>query len=147
MSSDMTTERPNTVSGLLAKHAEIAGQIEHHRKIINALVFDLEAIEHTIRVFDPDADLPRAKPVPGKDQAFRGEMRRDTLNALRTATGPITSLDIARHVVAVRKLPEDAPTVQMIRKRASAGLWKLAKAGVVREVALLGDYKGWEVVR
>ncbi|WP_332765958.1 hypothetical protein [Phenylobacterium sp.] len=139
------TERPNTVAGLLEKHREIAGKIEHHRQALNALVFDLEAVEHTIRMFDPAAVLPRAKPQPSKDAAFRGEMRRDTLNALRTATGPLTSLDIARQVIAGRKLTEDAPTVQMIRKRVSASLWKLAKAGIVREVALVGDYKGWQV--
>lgn len=71
-------------------------------------------------------------------------MRRDMLNALRTARKPLTSLDIARQVIALRKLPEDQPTVVMIRKRVNAGLWKLAKSGVVREVALIGDYKGRE---
>lgn len=140
---DLSTrvERPNTVAGLIEKHRELAGQIEAKRRELNALVFDLEAIEHTIRVFDPDAQLGRAKPLPSQDAAFKGEMRRDVLNALRTATGPITSLEIARQVIARRGLTESTTT--MIRKRVGASLWKLKRLGIVTEVAQVGEYKGW----
>ena len=100
------------------EHRAIAGQIEATRKHLDALVFDLEAVEHTIRLFDPDAQLGRAKPLPSAHAAFRGEMRRDVLAALRSASGPLTSLDIAEQVVAVRKL--EANAVRMIRKRVGA---------------------------
>jgi len=137
----MGNERPNTVAGLIEKHRAIAGQIEATRKTLNALVFDLEAVEHTIRLFDPDAQLGRAKPLPSKDASFRGEMRRDVLAALRAATGPLTSLDIAEQVVRARKLlPADTT---MIRKRVGACLWKLKLKGLVDEIAQVGDYKGW----
>lgn len=139
--SDMTTERPNTVAGLIEKHREIAGKIEATRQTLNALVFDLEALEHSIRLFDPEAQLGRAKPLPSEHAAFRGEMRRDVLAALRAAQGPLTSLDIAEQVVKRRKL--DANAVRMIRKRVGAALWKLKAKGIVREVPLDGDYKGW----
>lgn len=144
MSLDMTTERPNTVAGLIEKHRAIAGQIEATRRQLDALVFDLEAVEHTIRLFDPDAQLGRAKPLPSAHAAFRGEMRRDVLAALRAAQGPLTSLDIAEQVVAVRKL--DAHAVRMIRKRVGACLWKLRGRGLVEEVPQAGDYKGWRLV-
>ncbi len=141
-----TPARPNTVAGLIEKHREVAGQIEHARRLLNAMVEDLAAIEHTIRLFDPDADLGRAKPVPSRDAAFKGEMRRDVLSALRMAQGPLTSLDIARQVVEVRKLASDPRTVSMIRKRVGACLWKLKAKGVVREVAQVGEYKAWRIV-
>jgi hypothetical protein len=141
--SDMQTERPNTVAGLIEKHRFIAGQIEHTRRILNALVFDLEAVEHTIRLFDPDAELGRAKPLPSLHAAFRGEMRRDVLAALRAATGPLTSLDIAEQVVKGRKL--DPSVTPMFRKRVSAALWKLRVKGMVQEVPQAGDYKGWRL--
>lgn len=96
-------------SGQMEKHREIAGKIEHYRQIMNALVCDLEALEHTIRMFDPDAALPRAKPVKAKDETFRGETRRDMLNALRTASRPLTSIDIARQIIAKRGLVETSP--------------------------------------
>jgi hypothetical protein len=107
----------------------------------------LEAVEHTIRLFDPDVQLGRAKPIPPKDAAFKGEMRRHVLAALRAAEGPLTSLDIARQVIAVRKLPDDPKTVTMMRKRVGAALWKLRRAGVAQEVPQAGEYKGWSLAR
>lgn len=141
--SDMTIERPNTIAGLIEKHREIAGQIEATRQTLNRLIADLEAIEHTIRLFDPDAALPRAKPIPTRDAAYKGEMRRHVMAALRDATGPLTSLEIARQVIALRKLPSDPATVTMIRKRVGAALWKLKLKGWAVEVPQEGEYKGW----
>jgi hypothetical protein len=139
-------ERPNTISGLLEKHREIAGRIDATRKALNRLVADLEAIEHTIYLFDSDAELKRAKPLPSKDAAYKGEMRSNVLAALRAAEGPITSLEIARQVIVIRKLGDEPATVIMIRKRVGAALWKLKVKGWVCEVALMGDYKGWVLV-
>lgn len=143
----MTVERPNTLAGLLDKHREIAGQIEHTRHILNAQVFDLEALEHTILIFDPDADLGRAKPLPSPHAAFKGEMRRDVLAALRAAQEPLTSLEIARQVVVRRKLPDDPKTVVMMRKRVGAALWKLKAMGMAVEVPQAGEYKAWQILR
>lgn len=140
--SDMTTERPNTVAGLIEKHRAIAGQIDATRKHLYALVFDLEAVEHTIRLFDPDAQLGRAKPARPHEAAFKGEMRRDVIAALRAAQGPLTSLDIAEQIVTARKL--DA-AVGAIRKRVGACLWKLRRKGIVAEVPQAGGYKGWRL--
>src|ERR1700710_2563585 len=131
--SDMDTNRPNTVAGLIEKHRAIAGQIDATRRQLDALVFDLEAVEHTIRLFDPDAQLGRAKPLPSKDAAFRGEMRRDGLAVPRAAQGPLTSLDIAEQVVRSRKLAPDSTTA--IRKRVGACLWKLKVKGIAEDVA------------
>ena len=50
------------------------------------------------------------------------EIRRDVLTALRAAQGPMTSLEVARLVIAGRKLPEAADTVIMFRKRLRASL-------------------------
>lgn len=134
-------ERPNTVSGLRELHREIAGELEATRQRLNRLAADLEAVEHTMLLLDPDATIPRAKPIPSKDAAMKGEMRRHVLNALRGATGPLTSLDIARQVVEARKL--DPAMMTPIRKRVGAALWKLKAKGWVSEVAQVGDYKGW----
>lgn len=141
-----TIERPNTVAGLIEKHREVAGKIEHVRKVLNGLVFDLEALEHTIRLFDPDAELGRAKPLPSEHAAFKGEMRRDVLAALRAAQGPLTSLDIARQVMTRRKLGEDPKTVTMMRKRVGAALWKLKSKGLVEEIPEVGNYKSWNLL-
>ena len=55
-------ERPNTVAGLIEKRREIAGQIEHHQRALNELIIDLDHVDHTIRLFDPDCDVTLAQP-------------------------------------------------------------------------------------
>jgi hypothetical protein len=140
----MTIERPNTVAGLIEKRREIAGQIDHHRRILNELVSDLDHVDAVIAMFDPDADLGRAKPHPPRQAAFKGEMRRHVLQALRAAQGPITSLDIARQVMEARGLDaSDARMVSTVRKRVGACLYKLRASGIVSEVPQAGEYKGW----
>jgi hypothetical protein len=74
MTSARTIERPNTIAGLVEKHREIAGQIIQARTALNGLLADLEAV-----------DLGRAKPTPGDYAAFKGEMSRDVMRALRAA--------------------------------------------------------------
>src|SRR5690606_5714680 len=103
------------------------------------------AVEHTIRLFDPDAQLGRAKPLPSPHAAFNGEMRRAVRAYLRSCAQPATSLQIARKIVADRALPDDAKTVTMMRKRVGAALWKMRVRGWVEEIAQVGDYKGWRL--
>jgi len=136
-------ERPNTVAGLIEMHRTLAGKIEAARNELHRLVEDMEAVEHTIYLFDPEAQLGRAKPLPSKNAAFKGEMQRHVIAALRMATGPLTSLEIARQVIALRKLPDDPKTVVVIRKRVGAALWRLKQRGWAKEVPKEGEYKGW----
>ena len=113
------------------------------------MVCDLDALDYTIRLFDPDADIAliKNKAYPPRHQAFRGEMARFVLHALRTATAPVTSLEIARAVMKGRGLNlEDTQTTILIRKRVSACLWKLKDKGVIEEVPQVGEYKGWKLV-
>lgn len=126
-------------------HREIAGKIDHHRKVMAALVFDLEAVEHTIRLLDAEAQLGRAKPVPAVHAAFKGEMRRDVLAVLRSSAEPATSLQMARQILAARALPDGAKDVIVMRKRVGACLWKLRAKGIVEEVPQAGEYKGWRL--
>lgn len=141
--SQAMIERPNTVAGLIEMHREIAGQIEAKRRELNRLVADLEAVEHTVLLFNPDVQLGRAKPLPSRDAAFKGEMRRHIMAALRAAQGPLTSLEIARQVITARKLADDPATVIMMRKRVGASLWKMKQRGWVVEIPQEGEYKGW----
>ena len=73
-------------------------------------------------------------------------MQRFVLGALRTATGPLTSLEIAVAVVKGRGLdPNDARAVSLIRKRVGACLFHLKAKGTARDVPTAGPYKGWEL--
>jgi hypothetical protein len=141
-------ERPNTVAGLIEKRREIAGKIGHHQRLLNELIIDLDHIDHTIRLFDPDCDVTLAQPkqFPARHAAFRGEMQRFVLGALRAAPGPLTSLEIAREVVKGRGLdPNDRRAVSLIRKRVGACLFHLKAKHIAQDVPTTGPYKGWEM--
>ena len=82
--------------------------------------------------------LAQPKAFPVRHQAFRGEMLRFVLGALRAASGPLTSQGRGLD-------PNDARAVSLIRKRVGACLSKLKQKGVVREVLQPGEYKGWQL--
>jgi hypothetical protein len=66
---------PHVLTGLIAKRSEIAGQIEHTQDKLRQLVIDLDHIDAAIHIFDPTIELVeiKARPVPPKHQAFKGE--------------------------------------------------------------------------
>ena len=75
----------HVVSALIRKRAEIAGQIEHAQTSLRQFIIDLDNLDATLSLFAPDIDLEeiRPKPLPPRNQAFRGEVLRLLLAALR----------------------------------------------------------------
>jgi hypothetical protein len=139
-------ENEHVLGGLTRKRTEIAGQIEHTQDTLRKLVINLDAIDVAIRIFDPSADIGTIHPkqYPPRHAAFRGEMMRHVMGALRFAKAPVTTRDIALVVMKARGLnSEDVEMLVVIRKRVGACMWKLKQAGHVREVPADGDLKAW----
>ena len=51
-------ERPLTVSGLLDKRSELLTLIREAKKTLHGLMSDLDHLDRTIELFDPDGDIP-----------------------------------------------------------------------------------------
>jgi hypothetical protein len=86
-------------------------------------VIDLDSLDATIRLFAPDIDLDeiRPKPLPARNHAFRGEMSRTVLNALRQARKPLPAYEIALLFMTSRGLATaDRPLLRVIHKRVGA---------------------------
>ena len=64
------------LSGLMRKRAELAGKLEHHQAVVRQLFIDLDNVDATIRMFDPDIELNeiRPKPLPPRHAAYKGEV-------------------------------------------------------------------------
>jgi hypothetical protein len=138
------SEYQHTTAGLVDKRREIAGQIEHVQRELHRLVVMLDHLDFTIRMLDPGADLGPAKRYPVARQAFKGQMAQFVLGALREANGkPVTSLEIAKKVIAGRGLNADQATTILIRKRVGAALRKYEQRGIARELATTGGLKAW----
>ena len=141
---------PHVLTGLIAKRAEIAGQIEHTQDQLRQLVIDLDHIDASIHIFDPSIELQeiKARPVPPKLHAFRGEVTRIVLITLRNAKKPLTTQDIAQRVMAERGL--DTANVRLLKtmtKRAGACLRSLQKQGAVARQPGPGQFMLWEMAR
>ena len=128
------TDRPNTLAGLIEKRRELAGKIEYHQNELRQASADLDHLDATIRMFDPDADLEaiHSRPYPPRNQAFRGEVTRVLLAALRHAGGPLTSHQLADRLMAERGLDvNDAKLKKTMVKRVGSALRDMRKRGRV----------------
>jgi hypothetical protein len=146
----MTTDRPNTLAGLVAKRAEIAGTIAHTRATLRQLIIDLDHVDAAIRIFDPSYDVAgiRQKMPTAAHRAIRGDLTRATLDALRDAPGPMTTIELARHVMAERGLnTADVSLLQLFTRRTGALLRHQQKRGILRHVKdpKHGRFNLWEI--
>jgi hypothetical protein len=143
----MTNE--HVLSGLLAKRAELTGQVEKLQREIRDLVIALDHVDATIRVFDPNVELEDIKPrLPPRNMAFKGEVSRLVLNALRKSPKPLPVSELTLIVLAGRGLSlDDKPFLRVLSRRVGACLRNLRKKGLVRLVRQPGSLGLWEIVR
>ncbi len=136
-------ERPNTVSGLVAKRDELVKYRERLEADIRALVCDIDHLEAAIRIFDPE-DTPEARMrYAALHRAPKGQSTRFILSSLREASGPLTSRQLADLWCVDRGLVAKPSTVSMLRKRMGATLKVLHNKGVVQQSGYIDGWIGW----
>ena len=140
-------ERPNTVAGLQAKRKMLVKWRADLEADVRKLTCDIDHLDACIRLFDPSADTPAGRErYATKHRAKKGQMRRFVLDRLKSATGPITSLDIAEAWMADRGLSADHDTRVIIRKRVGACLIALRAGRIIHDVPHMGTHKMWVLV-
>ncbi|HUZ31115.1 MAG TPA: hypothetical protein VMV19_03250 [Xanthobacteraceae bacterium] len=139
----------HVMSGLKAKRAEIAGKIEMMQREMRLLVATIGHIDATIRTFDPTVDLEDIKSrLPPRFQAFKGEVSRILLDALREAKTPLPVYDLTLTVAASRGITtDDKPFMIILRRRVDACLRNLRKRGTVRSSRPSGSLMLWEIAK
>ena len=147
--SDDTKALPHVVTGLIAKRAEIAGEIENMQAQLKAKVIELDHVEACIRIFKPDIDVEEIAPrkVPTAHHAFRGEVSRIILEALRTTTLPLSTGDLTERVMRERGLDvSDASLKRTMSRRVGACLnhWRRVR-GIVKSMPGPGQQLLWEI--
>lgn len=139
----------HVLSGLIAKRAEIAGRIETMQREMRTLVATIGHIDATIRAFDPNMALEDITPkLPPRFQAFKGEVSRVLLDALREAKQPLPVFDLTLTVAAARGInTDDKPFMIILRRRVDACLRNLRKRGTVRSTRPSGSLTLWQIAR
>lgn len=140
------TDRPNTLSGLVAKRDDLVRYRDQLEADIRALTVDIDHLDAAIRIFDPE-DTPEARRrYAALHRAPKGQSTRFVLRALREASGPLTSRALADMWCQDRGLTAKASTVSMLRKRLGATLKALHHKGLVRQDGYAEGLIAWRLV-
>ncbi len=128
----------HTITGLLAKRADLFNEAERIRDRLAEIRNDIGAVD---RIFgyagDLDAEMPRQK----RNVLFGpGELTRAILDELRAATGPLASRDIARAILAVNEQdPRDRKLLTEHTRRVSKALRMLKGKDLIRSAQTRGE--------
>jgi hypothetical protein len=143
-------ESEHTISGLVRKRAELAGQLEYHHGIVRQLMVDLDHLDATLRMFDPEIKLDDIKPkaLPARYAASQGEMARIVLTILKDAREPLASEQLTQRVMAERGMNmDDKRLLRTVRNRVGSCLRHHRAKGVLRSEQGPGQQLTWELVR
>ncbi|VVM07623.1 hypothetical protein [Methylacidimicrobium tartarophylax] len=129
----------HVVTRLVAKRAELAGLIDHHRKEIERIGDDLRHVDATIKVFAPDMNLRtvRAKEHRRRNSYFApGEGPRTILGALRIAGQPLTTREVTERAMAERGIELTPERIDAMQKSIAIIIKKLLGKKLIRIVAV-----------
>lgn len=146
-------DRPNTVAGLVAKHAELNALRDKYKAEIKKITVDIDHLDAAIRLFDPNADTYAIKEYVTKHRAQKGSVKRFVLNSFREADAPLTSRQITEMWAADRGLVADEATLTILRKRIGACIKTCVNQGLIEDQGWTkdhdqsGPYKLWVLKR
>ncbi|CAN5922681.1 hypothetical protein BH11PSE3_BH11PSE3_06390 [soil metagenome] len=110
-------------------------------------MIDLDAIDQALRLFKPDIELEtiKAKPMPPRHAAYKGEVSRIVLATLRDAKRACTTQELTMHVMAERGMnTADTGLVKTVGKRVSC-LRHHRSSGLIKSMTGLGGRITWAV--
>lgn len=142
---------PHVVTALIAKRTELAGRIEHLQSEVVTATVELDHIDASLRIFAPDIDASTlgTRPVPPAHHAFRGEVSRILLEALRKSDRPLSTTELTEWVMQGRGLNiKDAKLRQTMGKRVGASLnhWRRVR-GALESIQGPGQVLYWQIKR
>jgi hypothetical protein len=141
----------HVVSALKEKRIQIASQIESLQGQIRQATIDLDHVEASLRLFDPDVDLAALSPRKIAQVLYdtKGDTGRVILETLRTSMRPLTTAAVCEAVMKARGLDtNDRSLCRLMMRRTNANLKHWAKRrGLIRSMPGVGQQLLWEVVR
>ena len=135
------------VSGLVAKHSELAGLIQFHHAEIERVAADLKHLDATLKLFAPEIDLRtlgskrvRKFFVGGGFKRFKSkESHTWALDQLREAKQPLTTSVIAEQIIVAKGLDDTKELRVSIQRTLTGTLRRLEKRGLVKDVGRAGN--------
>lgn len=145
--SDMGTQ--HAITALRDKRGELSGTIDALQDQLRAAMIDLDHIDATLRMFDPEIELDeiRPKPLPPRHHAFKGQVTRSILAMLRSE-GALDAKAITIRLMAERELnAADKALVKAMHKRIGAALRNLRERTLVVSETVSAGPLVWSLAR
>ena len=134
MDADLTTTNDHTLSGLIRKRQEVLAELDLAQSKLRQLILDIDAVDATIRLFQPDIDLSvvKVRPTPRRHLAHRGDTSRLILSLLREVGEALSHREITQRIMQARGLNlADRALCQTLRDRVGASLRGMRQRGRV----------------
>lgn len=128
---------PHIITALARKRSELSGDIQTTQAKLRQMVLDLERLDATLLMFDPEYRIETIKPKafrPPEDWSKRGEMTRIVLGILRQATEPLTSRDVALQLIAERALEPTEKMTRLMTRRCGVAMRGQRDKGVTQSI-------------
>ncbi len=143
----MDTSNP-VLSGLIRKRQEVAADLDAAQSKVKQLILDIDALDATLRLFQPDIDLDvvKVRPTPRRHEAHRGDTSRLVLSLLREAGHALSHREITQKVMQARGLNlGDRALCQTMRDRVGASLRGMRDRGSLVSDGGVGLGVKWRV--
>jgi hypothetical protein len=139
----------HVIAALVKRRAELSGDIENTQAKLQQMILDLEHLDRTLLMFDPDYRIETIKPKafrPPDDWSKRGQMTRLILGILRQAAEPLTARDIAVQLMLERALDTNSDKlVRLMAKRCGVALRGMRDRGIAESHEGPGQVVLWEL--
>lgn len=144
----------HVVSGLVAKHSELAGIIQFHQAEINRVSADIKHLDATLKLFAPEIDLrslgarrvTRTSVSVGGFKRFKSkESHTLVLDQLRVAAEPLTTAMICTAIMADRGIEDTKEIRTSIQRTLTGTLRRLGQRGLIKEVGRQGLKAFWQI--
>lgn len=137
----------HAITALRDKRSELTGQIDALQDQLRQSMIDLDHIDATLRMFDPEIELDeiKPKPLPPRHRAFKGQVTRAILAMLRKE-GPMDAKAITLRLMAERELSlNDSGLQKAMHKRIGAALRNLRERTLVTSDQGKGGLLVWSI--
>lgn len=139
---NMSENPSHVLSGLIKKRSELLGLIDYHNKEIKIINDDLQHINASIKIFDPEYDLRtvQAKKYHRPCKHFkRGERSKLVLEVLRDSEKPLTSNEVCDIIKQMKYIDDN------IYATIHEALKEQQNKGVLDRAAIQDNVFGWVV--
>ena len=139
----------HAITALRDKRGELAGQIDALQDQLRQAFIDMDHIDATLRMFQPDIELDeiKPKPLPPRHRAFKGQVTRAILAMLRKE-GPMDAKAITLRLMAERELNvNDSGLQKAMHKRIGAALRNLRERTLVASEQGRGGLLVWTITK